>query len=100
MKLDIFPRFVDSTFCQQLIDLRFKDRKVVQMDDFDIYRFLGAGGFGMVLLAQMKANQRFYAIKVIDKRILLSQNQTHSIFREKEVRQLRSTLAGQRSPHA
>ena len=85
MKLDIFPRFVDSDYYAQLVDLKFEDRKVVQVTDFDIYRFLGAGGFGMVLLAQKVDTQRFYAVKVIDKRILISQNQTHSIFREKEV---------------
>ena len=52
MKLDIFPRFVDSTFYKELVDLKFEDRKVVTIVDFDIYRFLGAGGFGMVLLAE------------------------------------------------
>uniref|UniRef100_A0A7S0JK20 G protein-coupled receptor kinase n=1 Tax=Calcidiscus leptoporus TaxID=127549 RepID=A0A7S0JK20_9EUKA len=85
MKLDIFPRFVDSDAYRELIELKFEDRKVVKMDDFDIIRFLGAGGFGMVLLANKKGTERSYAIKVIDKRILISQNQTHSIFREKEV---------------
>ena len=43
------------------------------IDEFDLYRFLGAGGFGMVLLAKKKDTGRFYAIKVIDKRILISQ---------------------------
>lgn len=60
------------------------------MGEFDLYRFLGAGGFGMVLLAKKHEKKKgkkdkFYAIKVIDKRILISQNQTHSIYREKEV---------------
>ena len=55
------------------------------MAEFDLYRFLGAGGFGMVLLGKKRDTQRFYAIKVIDKRILMSQNQSHSIYREKEV---------------
>ena len=36
---------------------------------------------------------RFYAVKVIDKRILISQNQTHSIFREKEVLALHRCLS-------
>jgi len=85
MKLDIFPRFVDSTLYQELVDLKLEQRKVVTIEAFDMYRFLGAGGFGMVLLAKKKDNNKFYAIKVIDKRILISQNQTHSIFREKEV---------------
>jgi len=85
MKLDIFPRFVDSDVYKKLIEMKFEDRKVVTVNDFDVIRFLGAGGFGMVLLAQKIDTSRLYAIKVIDKRILISQNQTHSIFREKEV---------------
>jgi len=85
MKLDILPRFLDSPEYQQLIEIKFEERKVVDMKEFDLWRFLGAGGFGMVLLAKKRDTQRFYAIKVIDKRILISQNQTHSIYREKEV---------------
>jgi len=85
MKLDIFPRFQESELYAELVALKFEERKVVTIDEFDLYRFLGAGGFGMVLLAKKKDTGRFYAIKVIDKRILISQNQTHSIFREKEV---------------
>ena len=85
MKMDIFPRFVESDGYDALVELKFEQRKVVDMDEFDLLAFLGAGGFGMVLLAQKKDTGRSYAIKVMDKRILLSQNQTHSIFREKEV---------------
>jgi len=55
------------------------------VSDFDFLRFLGAGGFGMVLLAKRRETERYYAIKVIDKRIVLSQSQVHTIFREKEV---------------
>jgi serine/threonine protein kinase len=85
MKLDILPRFLESKMYSELLELRFEDRRVIDMQEFDLYRFLGAGGFGMVLLARKRDNQKFYAIKVIDKRILISQNQTHSIYREKEV---------------
>ena len=108
MKMDILPRFVESKQWQNLLELKFEERKVADMTEFDLYRFLGAGGFGMVLLARRaeKASPfadgaggsadasaaaakdkkgKFYAVKVIDKRILISHNQTHSIFREKEV---------------
>lgn len=85
MKLDILPRFLESPEYSALLELKFEERKVVDMKEFDLYRFLGAGGFGMVLLAKKRDTQRMYAIKVIDKRILISQNQTHSIYREKEV---------------
>ena len=85
MKMDILPRFHESADYAQLMELKFEERKVTEMKEFDLYRFLGAGGFGMVLLAKKRDTKRLYAIKVIDKRILISQNQTHSIYREKEV---------------
>ena len=48
MKLDIFPRFIESKLYEDLVGLKFEDRKVANMGAFDLYRFLGAGGFGMV----------------------------------------------------
>ena len=99
MKLDIMPRFLESAEYQELLELKFEERKVVDMKEFDLYRFLGAGGFGMVLLAKKRDTQRFYAIKVIDKRILISQNQTHSIYREKEVQAAPQTRT-RAAPHA
>ena len=83
--LSSISRFVESDEYKALRALKSDNRRVVGIRDFDIFRFLGAGGFGMVLLAQQRESKRFYAVKVIDKRILISQNQTHSIFREKEV---------------
>ena len=62
------------------------------ISDFDLCGYLGAGGYGMVLVASHRRVGRQYAIKVIDKRIVLSQNQTHSIFREKEASARRSRL--------
>jgi len=85
MKLDILPRFQESDSYKHMLELNFEQRKVATMSEFDLYRFLGAGGFGMVLLGKKKDTGRLYAIKVIDKRILISQSQAHSIFREKEV---------------
>ena len=74
MKLDVFQRFVESEQYKALCSVKFEDRKVVTMSQFDIYRFLGAGGFGMVLLAKKQDTKRYYAIKAIEKRILASQN--------------------------
>ena len=68
--LDVFQRFVESEQYKALCSVKFEDRKVVTMDQFDIYRFLGAGGFGMVLLAKKADTKRYYAIKALDKRIL------------------------------
>ena len=85
LRYDIFPRFVGSEVYTALVERKLEAQPEAVIDDFDLLRFLGAGGFGMVLLAQHRATERYCAMKVIDKRIVLSQNQTHSIFREKEV---------------
>ena len=85
LRHDVFPRFARSDLHAQLVELQCEQSAVVTCDDFDLHRFLGAGGFGMVLLCRRKATRRYYAVKVIDKRIVISQNQIHSIFREREV---------------
>ena len=90
LRYDIFPRFVGSEVYTALVERKLEAQPEAVIDDFDLLRFLGAGGFGMVLLAQHRATERYCAMKVIDKRIVLSQNQTHSIFREKEASARRS----------
>ena len=92
LRYDIYPRFLGSSAYAALVARKLEATPEAAIDDFELLRFLGAGGFGMVLLAQHRVTQKYYAMKVIDKRIVLSQNQTHSIFREKEA-------SARRSPH-
>ncbi len=85
LRYDVFPRFVQSEAYSSLVTIRLGDVTAARIEDFDLCRFLGAGGFGMVLLTRHRENGQNYAVKVIDKRIIISQNQMHAIFREKEV---------------
>lgn len=56
------------------------------ISDFDLCGYLGAGGYGMVLVASHRRVGRQYAIKVIDKRIVCAQpSQVASVYREREV---------------
>lgn len=48
-------RFIESGDYRELKALHDEDRRVVGIRDFDIYRFLGAGGFGMVRLQYLAA---------------------------------------------
>jgi len=57
----------------------------VRIDDFDLLQFLGAGGFGMVLLARERATDKKFAIKVVDKRLALAHRQVASVYRERQV---------------
>jgi len=39
----------------------------VSIDDFEIYKVVGAGGFGKVVQVRNKHNNKFYAMKMIKK---------------------------------
>lgn len=80
---DVLPGFYESAQYRELFAANGDFSAVLSADDFDILKFLGAGGFGMVLLVRRKATRRLYAMKVMDKRILISRKQVFSVFREK-----------------
>merc|ERR1719270_3171525 len=41
------------------------------IDDFDLVKILGAGGFGKVFLAKQKGSEKFVAIKSVQKPIIV-----------------------------
>ncbi len=85
LRLDIYPRFVHSRRFQELLNHKIQCVRTTSIADFDILRFLGVGGFGMVLLTKHTRMRRNFAMKVVDKSILVRQNQVHAAFREREV---------------
>lgn len=80
---DVLPGFYESPQYKELFAANGDFSAVLSAEDFDILKFLGAGGFGMVLLVRRRATRRLYAMKVMDKRILISRKQVFSVFREK-----------------
>lgn len=48
--------------------------KLVTLDDFDVIKTLGRGQFGKVIKIRQKDNGKIFAMKVIDKSIVLSDN--------------------------
>jgi serine/threonine protein kinase len=48
-------------------------------------RVLGRGSFGKVLLARRYADQRLYAVKVLEKRAVVRRNETQHIMAERNV---------------
>lgn len=79
----LYQGFIESSHYRELIAANGDFNSVLSAEDFDILKFLGAGGFGMVLLVRRKTTRRLYAMKVMDKRILISRKQVFSVFREK-----------------
>ena len=58
------------------------------MNDLRKHRILGQGGFGKVYLVEGRISGKPYALKVINKRLLLESKQERSILREKELLRL------------
>ena len=55
------------------------------IDDFELLKILGKGAFGKVILAQMKSNKNVYAIKVLNKKFIVEENQLDHTKAEKMI---------------
>ncbi|XP_022599325.1 serine/threonine-protein kinase Sgk2 isoform X2 [Seriola dumerili] len=53
--------------------------------DFDFLAVIGKGTFGKVLLAKLKADNKFYAIKVLQKKVILKKKEQKNIMAERNV---------------
>jgi len=49
--------------------------KKISKEDFNIIGVIGRGSFGKVYLVQMKNNLKYYAMKVLRKKMILERNQ-------------------------
>uniref|UniRef100_A0A672GKB1 Serine/threonine-protein kinase Sgk1 n=1 Tax=Salarias fasciatus TaxID=181472 RepID=A0A672GKB1_SALFA len=53
--------------------------------DFDFLAVIGKGTFGKVLLAKLKADSKFYAVKVLQKKVILKKKEQKNIMAERNV---------------
>uniref|UniRef100_A0A8C2WC23 Serine/threonine-protein kinase Sgk1 n=2 Tax=Cyclopterus lumpus TaxID=8103 RepID=A0A8C2WC23_CYCLU len=53
--------------------------------DFDFLAVIGKGTFGKVLLAKLKADNKFYAVKVLQKKVILKKKEQKNIMAERNV---------------
>lgn len=97
MNLEKFEKFwekreKDKAYMKQNTNM-FISRKTIAnnqkitLDDFDLLKVLGKGGFGKVYLGEMKRTKLLYAIKSIKKSNILDKTQLDNIKREKEILQ-------------
>lgn len=70
------------TSAQEPSKLRF--RKYC-MADFYLLSMLGCGGFGKVYLAKLKNHDAYFALKVMNKRTIMEDNDLPSVLMEKKV---------------
>lgn len=59
-----------------------KDASNVTIDDFELLKLIGKGGYSHVFMARKKDSGQMYAIKVMDKKHLLSCMTPSAIVRE------------------
>lgn len=45
--------------------------KEIKLNDFDVIKCLGSGGFSTVFLARANFNNKYYAMKIIDKKFIV-----------------------------
>lgn len=69
-------------------DARFvkrKPQKPIRLEDLKKHRILGEGAFGKVWLTENLVTSTPYALKVVNKRSVLTSKQEHSVMREREL---------------
>ncbi|XP_066529689.1 serine/threonine-protein kinase Sgk2b [Hoplias malabaricus] len=62
-----------------------QQRSLVSAADFDYLKVIGTGSFGKVLLARHKQNDKYYAVKVVKKHIILKKKVEGHIICERNV---------------
>ncbi|XP_064487000.1 serine/threonine-protein kinase Sgk1-like isoform X2 [Ornithodoros turicata] len=67
------------------VDLGTTEKPHVKPSDFEFLKVIGKGSFGKVMLAKHKAEQKLYAVKVLQKKIILKRNERNHIMSERNV---------------
>lgn len=67
------------------MDLGPKEKKGVKPSDFEFLKVIGKGSFGKVLLAKHKVEKNVYAVKVLQKKMILKRNEKNHVMSERNV---------------
>jgi serine/threonine protein kinase len=81
----IKPLTYINTSVQEEKKVQEDSKDVVTTDDFEAIALLGQGSFGSVYLVRYKKNNKLYAMKVLSKRSLVSQNMANCTRTERGV---------------
>uniref|UniRef100_G3NEW2 Serine/threonine-protein kinase Sgk1 n=1 Tax=Gasterosteus aculeatus aculeatus TaxID=481459 RepID=G3NEW2_GASAC len=58
---------------------------VAKPTDFDFLKVIGKGSFGKVFLAKLKHDEKYYAVKVLQKKVILNRKEQKHIMAERNV---------------
>uniref|UniRef100_A0A8C2JLN1 Serine/threonine-protein kinase Sgk1 n=1 Tax=Cyprinus carpio TaxID=7962 RepID=A0A8C2JLN1_CYPCA len=71
--------------CTNVIFLIYNILSNAKPTDFDFLKVIGKGSFGKVLLAKRKRDGKYYAIKVLQKKVILNRREQKHIMAERNV---------------
>ncbi|XP_076028753.1 serine/threonine-protein kinase Sgk1-like isoform X2 [Oratosquilla oratoria] len=69
---------------QEMLDLGVEKRSL-KPSDFEFLSVVGKGSFGKVMLARLREDQHVYAVKVLNKKMLIRRNETQHVLSERSV---------------
>ncbi|XP_068213701.1 serine/threonine-protein kinase Sgk2-like [Palaemon carinicauda] len=70
---------------QSSIDLGCTEKKSLTPNDFEFLSVVGKGSFGRVMLARYREDNKIYAVKVLNKRMIIRRNETAHVLSERSV---------------
>lgn len=85
LTLDVFPRFLRSSFYKRYIRTKSIEKATVKVKDFTTFRVLGRGGFGAVHACRKKNCGTIYAMKCINKKLVKVKSALDNVMEERNV---------------
>ncbi|XP_054154142.1 serine/threonine-protein kinase Sgk2-like isoform X2 [Oppia nitens] len=76
---------ITSNNCDKLIDLGPSEKHHAKASDFEFLKVIGKGSFGKVYTARHKAEDQIYAVKVLNKKMIIKRNERNHIMSERNV---------------
>ena len=82
--MDVFPRFLKSAFYKKYIQVKGMESASVSINSFSTLRTLGTGAFGTVNACVKKDSGKLYAMKCLNKKQIMGENQIHAVLEERQ----------------
>jgi serine/threonine protein kinase len=76
---------ITANNCDKLIDLGPSEKHHAKASDFEFLKVIGKGSFGKVYSARHKTEDIIYAVKVLNKKMIIKRNEKNHIMSERNV---------------
>ncbi|XP_053211479.1 serine/threonine-protein kinase Sgk2-like [Panonychus citri] len=76
---------IGTNAANKSLDLGPSEKKHAKPSDFEFLKVIGHGSFGKVLIARHKAEEQIYAVKVLQKKVILKKNERNNVMCERNV---------------